>query len=508
MTTTRPGPSATVAARPRSAVAVAVAAQMLVLLDNTIVNIAVETLADPVRGLGASAAELTWAVSSYSLVFAAVVLFGGALTDRIGARPALLCGLLVLAVSSTVAAFSGTASELVAARCFMGVGGALVTPATLAVVVRCSTPAGRSRAIAVWASSGGIAVALGPVLGGVLLARFWWGSVFLVNLPVAVACLIGAVLLVPRRAGHRQRAFDPLGLVLSGTGLAAIVYGLVEGGSNAGWGRAEVLTTLSAGVLLLLVFVLQQRFSAKPSLDVRLFAVAGFAGGSSVLLLAFLCLSGQLYYCAFYLQGVRGLSTVAAGAVMLAAAAGIIPGNQLSPFLVRRFGARRTVAVALAGTGASYAAYLLFDATTNLTWFVLMLLVQGLGIGVLLPALTEQMMAALPGPMLGAGAAVNSVTRPLGSTLGVAVLGSILAGAYRHGVSAVPGLAPQQRDRFAQSIAGARSAATALGRPDLAAAADDAYLHAMAVAAGWTALLTVAGVVLVLIAFPTRQSRQ
>jgi EmrB/QacA subfamily drug resistance transporter len=504
VTTTRPEPPA-VAVRARWAVAVAVAAQMLVLLDNTIVNIAVETLADPARGLGASATELTWSVSSYSLVFAAVVLFGGALTDRIGPRATLLCGLLVLTASSTAAAFSATAAELVAARCCMGVGGALVTPATLAVVTRCSTPAGRSRAIAVWASSGGIAVALGPVLGGVLLARFWWGSIFLVNLPVAALCLAGAVLFLPRGAGHGQRALDPLGLVLSGAGLAALVYGIVEGGAGAGWRSAPVPVTLALGVLLLAAFVVQQRFSAKPSLDVRLFTVARFAGGSAVLLLAFLGLAGQLYYCAFYLQGVRGLSTVAAGVVMLAAAAGIIPGNQLSPALVRRFGARWTVAAALTGAGATYAAYVLFGPATNLAWIAGTLLVQGLGIGVLLPVLTEQMMAALPPAVVGAGAAVNSVTRPLGSTLGVAVLGSILTGSYRHGVSAVPGVPPDRQDRFAQSIAGARSVAAALDRPDLAAAADGAYLHAMTVTAVWTALLTVAGAVIVVLAYPTRQ---
>ncbi|WP_156096263.1 MFS transporter [Amycolatopsis jejuensis] len=479
----------------RWAVAVAVAGQMLVLLDNTIVNIAVESLADPVRGLGASATELTWAVSSYSLVFTAVALVGGALTDRIGPRAALVSGLLVLAGSATVAAFSATATELVVARCFMGAGGALVTPATLAVVTRCSTPAGRSRAIAVWASSGGIAVALGPVLGGLLLARFWWGSIFLVNLPVAVACLIGVVLVVPGRGGHGQRPLDPLGLVMSGVGLAALVYGIVE----AGDGRFgfDVLAALAIGVLLLIAFVVQQRFSAKPSLDLKLFRRAAFGGGSAVLLLAFLCLAGQLYYCAFYLQGVRGLSTLAAGGVMVAAAAGIIPGNQMSPALVRRFGARLTVAAALTATGATYAAYLLLDQSTALVWFILLLFVQGLGIGVLLPALTEQMMTALPGSMVGAGAAVNSVTRPLGSTLGVAVLGSILAAGYRQGV-AVPGLPPDQQDRAAQSIAGAK----ALGRPEVAALADHAYLHAMSVTAGWTVLLTAAGVLITVFVFP------
>lgn len=506
MTITRTGPGTAGRVRPRWAVAVAVVGQMLVLLDNTIVNIAVETLADPVRGLGATAVELTWSVSAYPLVFAAVVLFGGALTDRVGPRTVLIAGLLVLAASSTAAAFSDDAVQLVLARCCMGVGGALITPATLAVVTGCSTPAGRSRAIAVWASSGGVAVALGPVLGGVLLARFWWGSIFLVNVPVAALCLAGTVVFVPALAGHRRRALDPWGLLLSAAGMAAVVYGIVEGGEDTGWVSVGALLPLSLGLSLVTAFVVWQRMSTRPSFDVRLFGLAGFAGGSVALLLAFLGLAGQLFYCAFYLQGVRGLSAVLAGAVMLAAAAGIIPGNQVSPALARRFGARWTGGVALACAAATFGAYPLFGVATSLTWFVLMLLVQGFAIGVLLPLLTEQMMAVLPADMVGAGAAVNSATRPLGSTLGVAVSASLLVSGYRRGLmSAADGLSPGDRSRVEQSIAGARAVAAGLHRPDIAAAADSAYLHAMSVTSVWTALLTLVGAVVVVTTFPTRQ---
>lgn len=488
-------------------VAVAVLAQTLVLLDNTVLNIAMETLADPVRGLGADALDLAWAVASFSLVFAAGGFAGGALADRYGPRRVLVAGSAILATASVPAAFSADAAQLILARAAMGAGGALITPATLAIITRGTTPAVRTRAIAIWASSGGVAVALGPVVGGVLVSRFWWGSVFLVNVPVVVVCLLGTALFVPALRYPERRPLDLTGLALSTLGLGLLVYGVIQGGRRPGWSSPATLTPLLAGLALLAVFVLVQRARPGSALDVRLFAEPRFAGGSVALLLLFFGLAGQLFYCAFYLQGVRGLSASAAGAVMTAAAGGIVLGNQVSPAVARLLTVRWTAVAGILLAGATFGSYVVFDAGTPVVWFAAMLVLQGAAVGLVVAPVTAEMMAVLPPAQTGAGAAVSAATRPVGSTLGVAVLGSVLAAGYRRAIGpAVGGLPRGLRERALDSAEETRVLARSLHRPGLLAAADHAYLHAMRVTAGWTALLSLAGAVLVIGFFRPRRS--
>ncbi|MDT3396388.1 MFS transporter [Streptomyces sp. B1866] len=499
-------PAGAGAARQWRIVAVAVLAQTLVLLDNTVLNIAMETLADPVRGLGAGSSDLAWAVASYSLVFAAGSFAGGALADRYGPRRTLIAGLAVLAAASLLAARSPNVTALVVTRGAMGAGGALITPATLALVTRHTSRAVRTRAIAVWASSGGAAVALGPVVGGALLAHFWWGSVFLLNLPVAAVCLAGAAFWVPEARHPGGRVLDLPGLALSVLGLGLTVYGVIQGGRRPGWSSPVALVPLAAGLALLALFVVVQRRRAQPSLDVTLFAEPRFAGGSVTLLLLFLGLAGQLFSCAFYLQGVRGLSPPAAGAVMASAAGGIVLGNQVSPALTRLLTVRWSAAAGILLTSATFAGFLFFDAETPVAWPVLTLFAQGAGVGLVVAPMTTEMMAALPPRYTGAGAAVAAAARPVGSTLGVAVLGSVLATAYRRAVRpALDGLPPASRSRALDSAEATRALARKLDRPDLLAAANRAYLHAMYVTAVWTALLSLIGAVLVIGYFRPRE---
>ncbi|GAB3961478.1 MFS transporter [Actinoallomurus acanthiterrae] len=488
-------------------VAVAVLAQTLVLLDNTVLNIAMETLADPVRGLGADASDLAWAVASFSLVFAAGSFAGGALADRYGPRRVLVAGLATLAVASMPAAFSTNAAELIAARAVMGAGGALITPATLAIVTRGTAPAVRTRAIAIWASSGGVAVALGPVVGGALISRFWWGAIFLLNVPVVAVCLVGAVLFVPALRYPERRPLDLPGLALSMLGLGLLVYGVIQGGRRLGWSSPATLTPLLAGLAVLAVFVLVQRARAGSALDVRLFTEPRFAGGSVTLLLLFFGLAGQLFYCAFYLQGVHGLSAPAAGAVMMAAAGGIVLGNQVSPAVTRLLTVRWTALTGILLASATFGSYVAFDAGTPVAWFVVMLVVQGAAVGLVVAPMTTEMMAVLPPAQTGAGAAVSAAMRPVGSTLGVAVLGSVLAAGYRRAIGpTVDGLPRRLRERALDSAEETRALARSLHRPELVAAADHAYLHAMRVTAVWTALLSLAGAVLVVGFFRPRRS--
>lgn len=485
-------------------VAVAVLAQTLALLDNTVLNIALQTLADPVRGLGASSADLEWAVDSYSLVFAAGSFAGGALADRYGPRRTMMAGLSLLAAASALAAFSANASELIVFRGFMGAGAALITPATLAVVTRQTAPANRARAIATWASAGALAVAIGPLVGGALLARFWWGSVFLFNLPVAALCLAGAGILLPELRNPGRRVLDPLGAVLSILGLGSLVYGVISGGGQSGLLSPLTLAPLLIGAGLLTVFVLVQPRGAGQhrgtfGIDTRIFSEPRFSGGSVALLLLFFGLAGQLFYAVFYLQGVRGLSAFAAGGVMSAAAAGILGGNQLAPMLSRRLTARWCAVAGILVSSITYGAYVFFDARTSLILVAVILAAQGLATGMVVSPMTTEMMAALPPAYTGVGSAVSSLTRPVGSTLGVAVLGSVLAAVYRGAILPALGDVPaRMREQALGSAQATRALAQSLHRPGLLAATNQAYLHAMDVTAVWTAVLSAAGAVLVI----------
>lgn len=483
-------------------VAVAVAAQTLLWLDNSILNIAMETLADPVRGLGANAGELAWASSSYSLVLAAAMFAGGALGDRYGPRATLVAGLIVFSVASAFAAFSGSALELIVMRGLMGLGSALFQPATLSIIVRATSDAQRSRAIALWAAASGLGVALGPMMGGALMARFWWGSVFLVNVPIVLVCLAGAIAFVPRLRFADRRPLDPFGLLLSVLGLGFLVYGIIEGGQRADWLGAGVLVPLVLGFGLLTWFVLVQRFAEHPSFDVKLFAVRQFAGGGIALLFAFLGLTGVLFATAFYLQGIRGLTPLGAGLVMVGAAVGIVAGNLVSPRVTARLSVRWTVVGGMLLAIATYASYLAFDQGTPISLLVVMLVVQGFGMGLISAPITTAMMAVLPPQVSGTSAAIGSAMRQVGGAVGTAVLGSVLTADYqRHIAPSLQRLPEAVRDQAAESAQGARAVAAATREPWLVDTANHAFLQAMYTSSIWAMLLSLIGVAFVLRCF-------
>ncbi len=478
---------------------VVVCAQMLIWLDTSVLNVAVTTLADPADGLGATPAELEWVASAYTLVFAGALFAGGALADRFGPRTTLLAGLALFGAASGAGAFVSSPGWLIVARAVMGAGSALLMPATLSVIVQ-STPAEkRTRAIAIWSSSSGLGVAVGPVVGGALLSNFWWGSVFLVNVPIVALCMAGVAAVVPELKGPARRRLDLPGLALSVVGLGGVVYGIIELGNGRTWYGIHVLVPLLLGGGLLAAFVAGQRRSAAPSLDVRLFRQPGFAAGSVVLLIAFMALAGHLFYAAFYLQGPRGLSPADAGTVMIAAAIGIVLGSQASPAMSRWFTARWTVAAGVLATAVTYIAYAWLDGGTPI-WFIATLLwVQGFGMGLVGTPVTAVMMSGVPPQLAGAGSALNSVTRQVGGTLGVAMAGSILSGVYRARMSDASELPSEVRElpaptleRARTSAESARALADTLHLPELTKAADRAFLDAM-----YAATLSIAALALI-----------
>ncbi|MFI9384488.1 MFS transporter [Kutzneria sp. NPDC052558] len=487
--------------RPRiwaAVLGVAVLAQTVAAMDSSVLNLAVKTLADPVAGLGAGVGELAWAISAYTVVYAAAMFAGGALADRFGPRWALGAGLAVFMVTSALAAFSVTPLELVLCRGGMGVGAALITPATLSVALRASEPARRPKAVAIWASASAVGIAIGPIVGGLLLSRLWWGSVFLLNVPVTAICLVGLALWVPRLHVDQQRPLDWPGLALSFGGLLGLVYGVIQIGGDVGWDSPSALVPLVAGVVLLAAFAVQQSRSRAPSFDVRLFLRRRFAGGGLVLTVAFFGITGQLFYASFYLQDVLGLSPFGAGLAIAPTAVGILAGNLLAPALVRRFSVRAVASAGMIVAIGTLTCYLVFDARTPVVLFGLMMLVQGFAMGTVVVPATSAAMDDLPADRSGAGSAVTSGLRQFGGTLGTAVGSTILSAWYRSGLRpALSGLSDDQARQALGSTQAALAVARAAGRPDLAEAATSAFVHAMRITAGASAVLGLSGLVLI-----------
>ncbi|WP_241518632.1 DHA2 family efflux MFS transporter permease subunit [Streptomyces sp. CB03238] len=406
------------------ALAVLVLAQLTVWLDNTILNVALKTLADPVEGLGATTNELQWSISSYTLIFAVMLFSGGVLGDRYGHRRLLLIGTLIFAASSFWAGLCDSPAELITARGAMGVGSALIMPATLSLIAAVFDARERAMAIAIWSGSSGLAIAAGPLVGGALLERFWWGSVFLVNVPLAAITLVGAVLLLPAARDASRTKLDPLGVLLSTAGLLALVYGLIEGGHRNEWTSPGVLGPIAGGILVLAVFVLVELRVTTPSLDVRLFRNARFTGATTSVMLTYFSLSGSMFYTAFYLQGVRGQTPFEAGLNLLPVAVGVVLGAPLSAALVRRLGLGAVVCVAMVVAALTFLAYIQLDVETGMAYFWLLMLVQGAALGAAMAPTTEAVMAVLPEDRTGAGSAVNNSMRQIGGVLGVAILDS------------------------------------------------------------------------------------
>ncbi|MGV9817365.1 MFS transporter [Nocardia xishanensis] len=494
--------------RQRLILAVLLLSSLLIWMDNTILSTALETLSDPVRGLNASPAQLQWTTGSYTLVFAALMFTAGALGDRFGHRAVLATGMTVFAASSIWAAYSADAGQLIAARAAMGVGSALIMPATMAILTWTFTGPARATAIGITSASAGVGIAAGPLIAGVLLDHFWWGSVFLVNVPAVALGLVGIVTLIPNFRSPTRRPLDLPGLALSITGLALLAYGLIRAGQVAAWGRVDVWLPVTAGILLLAAFVIVELRSAQPSFNPRLLAQRTFGAGNAAIGLLLFAMTAVGFYGAFYLQGARGFSALQAGLASSPGAFGAIVGGPLGIRLVRRWGLRPVTVTALTVAGLAMGTFGFFGLDTSMVWYEILVLVQGLAIGLVIGSVTAALMATLPMEQAGAGSAVTNTVRQTGSVLGIAVGGTIMSIVYSRGIeSALPGLPPDVRDRARVSAEQARHVADAVGLPDLARAADDAFVHAMHVGAVWTMLIALSGAAVLAIALrPTREA--
>ncbi len=486
------------------ALAALVVTLLVVVLDNTVLNVALKTIQED---LGATQSQLIWAINSYSLVFAALLFTWGVLGDRYGRRKILIIGLLLFAAASLLSAFATTPEQLIVARALMGIGGASVTPVTLSIITVIFPPEERGRAIGIWAAAVGGAVALGPLLGGFLLEHFWWGSVFLINIPIIAIGVAGIMLNVPESRNPHPGKLDPVGLVLSIVGLLALVYGIQE----AGWSDPATYAWITLGLVVLALFIFWESRTDHPSMDLSLFRVRSFSVPLTAVSLTFAALSGSLIFLAFYYQVVRGWSPLQSGALTLPFAVGQLLAAPRSGKMVARFGARRVISVGLVLASVGMFGFTQLTLSTPVWALVLIPFVFGFGMGNVIAPSTTRMTLATPPQRSGAGSAVQNTVRQVGATLGVAVISSVVGARYSNSMSgAVEGTPLPEGLRAAATdsvgatyeVAGqlqASGQATATQAEALRSAADAAFMPAFHVAAlmGLGLLLTALVVILV-----------
>ncbi|KJY42572.1 multidrug MFS transporter [Streptomyces sp. NRRL B-1568] len=488
---------------------------LVVVLDNSILNVAMKTIAAPApTGLGATQSELEWAINSYTLVFAGILFTAGLLGDRLGRKKVLLFGMVVFGIGSVLSAVAGSPGELIGFRAVMGFGGAFVMPSTLAIIMNVFERDEQPKAIGIWAGAVGLAIAIGPITGGILLDHFWWGSVFLVNVPIVIAGLIAMAVLIPESKDPKPGRLDPLGVVLSVIGLVLLVYGIIKGGQLADFTRPEVYGTVGGGLLVLLLFVLHERRSEHPAIDVRYFRNPAFSAAVSSIALVFFALMGVTFFVVFYTQSVRGFTPLQSGLLLLPLAAAQMAFAPRARLVVDRFGARVVCTAGMLLVAASMAGFLLLDRHTPIWVLEVLFFVQGTAMAHIMPPATVSIMQSLPREKAGSGSAVNNTFRQVGGALGVAVLGSVLSTTYRDGIAdkldAVPGLSADARHAAGESIEATLGIAEKLGPAgkQLIGPANSAFIHAMHVTVIGSTAVALLGAVVVALFLPGKKAAQ
>ena len=483
---------------------------VIINLDNTILNVALPTL---VRTLHASSSQLQWIVDSYAMVFAGLVLVGGSLADRFGRKRFFLIGLTVFAAGSVGGALSGSVHALIACRAVMGVGAALTMPSTLSIINDTfRDPRERARAIGAWAGAAGIGVAIGPIAGGLLLARFWWGSVFLVNVPIVIVALAGALAVVRDSKNPAAEPPDPGGAVLSIVGLGLLLWAIIEAPTN-GWSSASVIGAGLGSLAALAAFIGWEARSSHPMLKLSFFRDRRFSVAAAGESLGIFGLFGALFVQTQFLQFDLGYSPLQAGLRILPTAALLLVSAALSPIVARVIGVKFTAAAGL--TAIAGGLWQISAASTVATTYgqvVIGLLLIGLGAGLLMPTATNSVVGSVPQGEAGVGSATNVVAIQVGGALGVAVIGSVLSTRYQDHMTTVLAarhLPTAVTHAILGSFGGALQVAGRAGGVTgalLAHAARMAFMSGVQVSLAVGAFVAVGGAVLVLACLPSRPS--
>ena len=399
---------------------------LVIVLDNSILNVALPTIQ---KDLDASSSDLQWIVDSYTLVFAGLLLTAGSLGDRFGRRGALQVGFALFGIGSIASAMAMTSGQLIGTRAFMGIGGALIMPATLSIITNVFPPEERAKAIGAWAGVAGLGGALGPLTGGFLVEHFYWGSVFLVNIPIVIIGVLAGFFLIPTSKDPTAPRLDPIGAGLSIVGLAVLLFAIIEAPVK-GWGSAHTLVPGAIGIALLVAFAWWEKTTDHPMLDVSFFSKPRFSAAAGAITLVFFAMFGSLFLLTQYFQFVLGYSPLETGVRMLPFAAAMMVTAPLSARIADRVGTKITVAVGLGLVTVGLLSMTGLQADTpylNIFW---RLMLMSAGMGLTMAPATESVMGSLPLFKAGVGSAVNDTTRQVGGALGVAVIGSVLATTY------------------------------------------------------------------------------
>ncbi|MCU1426618.1 MAG: drug resistance transporter, EmrB/QacA subfamily [Actinomycetia bacterium] len=479
----------------------------VISVDGTIVNVALPTLA---RQLHASNSQLQWIADAYTLVFAGLLLAAGSLGDRYGRRGALALGLGAFAAASLFASQAGSAATLIGARAAMGIGAALIFPTTLALLTN-MFPTGpeRAKAIGIWAAMTGAGVATGPIVGGWLLEHFSWGSVFLVNVPVAAVAIVAGRLFVPTSKDPATPPVDVGGVVLSVAGITAVIYTIIEA-SGWGWSSTRTIAGFAFGALILAAFALWERRHTHPMLDLRVFNNRRFSGASLAVTASYFALFGFIFLITQYFQFVKAYSAFGTGVRLLPVAISIALASVTGPRIAARAGTTAVVAAGLGLFAVGVAWSSSVSAGTSYSEIAAQMVLIGAGMGFTTAPATESIMGSLSVDKAGVGSAVNDTTRELGATLGVAVVGSVFTSVYAYQLaqqSAVSRLPPAARATSARSLAAAYQVASQLGSQpahQVIAAANHAFLDGLRAGSLVSAGVAAAAAVAVVALLPAR----
>ena len=486
-------------------------ASFVINLDTTLVNVALPSL---VRELHASTTQLQWVVDAYNLVFAALLLTFGSLSDRYGRKGMLLAGLTVFGAASVAGGFTTSPAALIAARAVMGLGAAMTFPATLSLITNVFTGrAERARAIGLWGASAGVAIALGPIAGGWLLEHFRWTSIFIAMGPVAAVSVLLVVASVPTSKDPDAAPVDVPGLLLSTAAMALLVFTIIEA-PGYGWGSGRSVAGFVGSAVLLAAFIAWERGASSPMLDVRLFRNMRFSAASGSVTVAFFTLFGFIFLITQYFQFIRGYGPLSTGVRLLPVALSVGVGSVAGTQLAVRAGTKLVVTAGLVAMAAFYGwVAAVTSATTSYGIIAVQMVLYGLGMGLTSAPATESIMGAVSRRQAGVGSAVNDSTRLLGGTLGVAVIGSVYASLFRSRLTAgFPAGLPGPISAVAHQSVGAAYAVSArvaaAGHPALGQAihhaATNAFLRGLSVGCLVAGGVAAAGAILAALYLPAQ----
>ncbi len=501
----RPGP------RRWAILAVLCVSLLIVSLDTTILNVALPTI---VRDLHATSSELQLIVDAYAVIFGGLLLSLGSLGDRRGRKTVFLSGLVAFAAGSLAASFSGSPDQLIAARAFMGVGAAAIMPSTLSILTNVFVDAeSRARAIGVWSGTTGLGVALGPIAGGWLLSHYWWGSVFLINVPIALLGALAGVVLVPQSKDQSAAAADVGGAILSIAGLGLLLWGIIEAPTR-GWSDGFIIGSMCAGFLVLIGFVVWERKSSHPMLVMSFFRSKRFSAALAAMALVIFALNGVLFLITQWLQFDLGYTPFGAGIRVGPVALVLLVVAPISAFAAHKFGTKIVVASGMLTIVAGLILLSRIQVDNSYTTALVPLFLLGIGTGLAFAPSTESVMGSLPRAKAGVGSATNSTSLQVGGALGVGVLGSLLNTRYQGRLESTLAhyTVPSSIEHLILgSLGGALEVGAKVGGAigaGLAALARSAFVSGMDLALFVGALAVAAGVVIVLVFLPSRPERQ